>query len=88
MLRTLEGEVTIDLSACADRADIYAELREKMGWQDWYGSNLDALWDVLTGLEHTGERFRLIMPPPEAEIAPYANLVRETFREAGKLVEE
>ena len=88
MLTALSGELTLDLSACRDKAEIYAVLRREMEWQDWYGSNLDALWDVLTGLEHRGERFRLILPPPDAEIAPYANLVRETFREAGKLAEE
>ena len=87
MLQALSGELTLDLSACRDRAGIYAVLRREMEWQDWYGSNLDALWDVLTGLEHRGSRFRLVMPPPDAEIAPYANLVRETFREAGKLSE-
>ena len=88
MLDALSDEVTLDLSSCRDRAEIYAVLRREMAWQDWYGSNLDALWDVLTGLEHRGSRFRLILPPPDAEIAPYANLVRETFREAGTLVEE
>ena len=87
MLQALSGELMLDLSACRDRAGIYAVLRREMEWQDWYGSNLDALWDVLSGLEHRGSRFRLVMPPPDAEIAPYANLVRETFREAGKLSE-
>jgi predicted metal-dependent phosphoesterase TrpH len=77
----------VELS-CRDREGIYAVLREKMDWKDWYGSNLDALWDVLTGLEHRGERFRLILPPEEGEIASYAKLVRETFREAGALEEE
>ena len=85
LLDALAGEdvMTVDLSACRDREGIYAVLREKMDWKDWYGSNLDALWDVLTGLEHRGERFRLILPPEEGEIASYAKLVRETFREAG-----
>ena len=79
--------MTLDLSACLDRREIYAVLRREMDWQDWYGSNLDALWDVLTALEHSGERFRILMPPEDREIAAYAGLVREVFREAGKLVE-
>ena len=82
-----DGVVTLDLSACLDRREIYAVLRREMDWQDWYGSNLDALWDVLTALEHSGERFRILMPPEDSEIAAYAGLVREVFREAGKLVE-
>jgi len=87
LLDALGGVVTLDFSHCRERAELYAELREKMRWQDWYGSNLDALWDILTGLEHEGERFRLILPPEESEIAAYAKLVRETFREAGRLCE-
>lgn len=87
MLEELSGTVTLDFSACEDRAAIYAELREKMAWQDWYGSNLDALWDVLTGLEHRGRRFRILLPPDDSGVAAYARLVRETFREAGKLEE-
>ncbi len=87
MLDALDGCVTLDLSACADRRALYAELREKMGWEDWYGGNLDALWDVLTGLPHKGRRFRLRMPPEDSPIAPYAGRVREVFREAGALEE-
>ena len=87
LLETLSGTVTLDLSDCSDRAAIYEKLREGMDWQDWYGSNLDALWDVLTGLEHRGRRFRLLLPEDGSPVSAYAKLVRETFREAGQLEE-
>ena len=58
-----------------------------MRWQDWYGSNLDALWDILSSPEYKGERFRILLPPEESALSSYAKLVRETFREAGKLIE-
>ena len=87
LLDALTGMLTLDFSACMKKDDLYAVMRERMRWQDWYGSNLDALWDILTGLEHEGETFRLVMPPENSPVYPYASLVRETFREAGKLVE-
>ena len=87
LFEALTGPVTLDLSRCAARGEIYAELREKMRWQSWYGSNLDALWDILTGLEYEGRSFRILMPPEDSPFASYAKLVRETFREAGKLKE-
>lgn len=87
LLDALGGAVTLDFSACRERAELYAELRAKMRWQDWYGSNLDALWDILSSPEHKDDRFRIILPPEDSELNSYAKLVRETFREAGKLVE-
>ena len=88
LLAALDGNETLDLSACRSRAELYAVLRERLGWEEWTGSNLDALWDVLTSPEYRSRRFRLLLPPEESEIASYANLMRETFREAGKLDEE
>ena len=88
LLSALGGAEELDLSACRSRGELYAKLRETLDWEDWVGSNLDALWDVLTGPEYRDRRFRLRLPPEESELAPYAKLVRETFREAGKLEEE
>ena len=79
------GAGTLDLSGCREREALYAVLRRDMGLPDWSGSNLDALWDVLTDPEYRGKRFRLILPPEDSPLGSYANLVRETFREAGAL---
>ena len=81
------GAVTLDLSACADRAELYAALRAGMDLPEYCGSNLDALWDVLTEPPYRGRRYRLLLPPEGGELASYAKLLRETFREAGALDE-
>ena len=91
LLEALTGTVLIDFSECADIPDLYRELREKMGWEPWYGGNLDALYDVLTGMEHRGTRFGLTMPRSDApdEARLYAERIRFVFREAGvEVVEE
>lgn len=91
LLEALTGTVLIDFSECADIPDLYRELREKMGWEPWYGGNLDALYDVLTGMEHRGTRFALTMPRSDApdEARLYAERIRFVFREAGvEVVEE
>ncbi len=87
MLDSLRS-VTLDLSACRDRAELYAGLREGLDLPDYCGSNLDALWDVLTEPGYRNRRCRLILPPEESPLASYAKLVRETLREAGVLAEE
>ncbi len=83
-LFTLLAEpVALDFSRCTEKEELFAELRRKMDWQKWYGSNLDALWDVLTGLPHKGKRFTITLPDAESDIAAYADRVCDVFREAG-----
>lgn len=84
MLEALTGTVLLDFSLCADIPALYQELRARMGWESWYGENLDALYDVLTGLPHRGSRFVIDMPAPDApaEVRLYAQRIRQTFADA------
>ena len=88
ILRSLreDGVMTLDFSRCESREELYAVLSREMEWQDWYGENLDALWDILTGLPHKGESFRLVYPKTEDQaLQDYVALMETVFREAGKL---
>ncbi len=76
--------VTLDFSACKGKADIYGVMRDGMLWADNYGSNLDALHDILTGLPHFGEKYILI-PPQEPELAEFFGKLEKVFEEAGSL---
>ena len=87
MLDVLSGVVILDLSSCSTRAELYSVLHEGMDCPDWCGSNLDALWDMLTEPRYQSKRYRLILPPDESPVGSYARLVQETFREAGCLKE-
>ena len=82
LFESLSGVVLIDLSACADIPSIYSELRQKMKWEDWYGENLDALYDILTGLPHHGRHFVITAPAPDApaEVRLYADRVMRVFQ--------
>ena len=78
--------VTIDFSKCTSREELYSVLRHEMMWKPYYGENLDALWDILTGLPHRGECFRLIPPENAPEsVKKYARRIEDVFREAGQL---
>lgn len=46
--------VTADLRACKDRASALRELGRQLGLPEWFGANLDALYDALTDLEGPG----------------------------------
>jgi len=84
LLESLTGTVLLDFSLCADIPALYRELRDKMDWEDWYGENLDALYDILTGLPHRGSRFVIDMPAPDApaEVRLYAQRIRQVFADA------
>ena len=90
MLTELTGTVFVDFTASAEIGELYQELREKLQWEPWYGENLDALYDVLTGLPHRGTRFVLRMPLNDAptEVRLYAGRIRRVFEDAGALVLE
>ena len=89
LLTALTGTVFVDFTACAEIGELYQELRQKLQWEDWYGENLDALYDMLTGLPHRGSRFVLRMPLDDApaEVKLYARRIRRVFADAGALAE-
>ncbi len=85
LLENLTGIITIDFSKACERKELFAELRKKMEWQDWYGENLDALSDILTGLPHKGSKFLFLMPKNADEaLSAYAEKIVKEFEEAGK----
>lgn len=44
MMRIIDGR------RMTTRADAHAELARALDFPDWYGGNLDALWDLATGM--------------------------------------
>ena len=39
--------INLDFSKCKYIGDVHYELKNKFGFPDYYGENLDALWDCL-----------------------------------------
>ncbi len=83
LLNRLYPEVRLDFSGCQSRDELYALMAERMLWQDGYGRNLDALFDILTGLPHYGRSFVITLPEKESPAHVYAGRIAEVFREAG-----
>ena len=51
----------IDGAAMTSRADAHAELARALKFPDYYGNNLDALWDIVSA---TDAELTLIRPAP------------------------
>ena len=90
LLCSMVERVCLDLSSCTGVKEMYSVFRDKMLWGRKYGENLDALWDILTGLPHLGRSFELIMPDKESlspDFADYLRRVCRLFLETGLPVE-
>lgn len=83
LLNRLCPEVLLDLSGCESREALYDRMAQRMLWQPGYGRNLDALYDILTGLPHYGRRFVLRLPEESSPVFAYAVRMADVFREAG-----
>ena len=84
LFEALTGVVFLDFRHSADIPALYEELRSKMAWEPWYGENLDALHDILTGLPHRGSSFVLMLPDEDApaEVRLYAERIRRVIEDS------
>ena len=55
--------IVVDFSKCKYPLDLHNEIREKLELPEWYGNNLDALWDMLTGFIETPVTITVIFKP-------------------------
>ena len=72
-------DVVLDFGTCSTEKEIHAYLKEQFGFPDYYGENLDALYDCLTDFtedieihfkEPKGEKESKEPKPPKEEKAP------------------
>ena len=72
---TLDGAMGMDV--------IHDRLAETLHFPAYYGRNLDALYDILTGLPHLGRSFVISLPEADAPCRNYAERIFAVFQEAG-----
>ncbi len=53
----------LDFSSCRYLGEIHEIIRTELELPDWYGANLDALWDAVTGLMYVPANVRIIFKP-------------------------
>ncbi len=65
-------EITLDGNLLADAAQVHSYLKELLELPEYYGNNLDALYDCLTDLENT----QITITAPEEDGAIYQKVMR------------
>lgn len=82
--------VTLDFTGCKYIGEVFLEMRTKMEWADYFGENLDALWDILRGMPYKGDDFTIIRPRyftgvaygEDAGFTEYVDKICSIFQEA------
>ncbi len=83
----MKNKIIIDFSDCLYLDSIHNEIKEKLDLPDWYGKNLDALWDSLTGIIETPVEIEIIFKPETKtaqEMKPYVEKIINVFMDAEK----
>lgn len=73
-------EKIIDCTQIKTREDLHRIFRETLAFPDWYGNNLDALYDCLTGI--SGKVRLLEWETAEAILGPYGEKAKKVIAAA------
>ena len=72
----------VNFSGCRYVGELYLELKRKLELPDWCGENLDALWDVLTGIMYTPADISVTKTTAWKDIQEHANAIVAVMQEA------
>ena len=53
----------LDFSKCKYLGEIHEILKKELELPEWYGANLDALWDSITGIMYVPANIKIIYKP-------------------------
>ena len=77
-------QILLDLTKAKTRRDVHETIASELGFPDYYGYNLDALYDCLTDI--SDDSFLAVMVPgPESELHPYLCRLAYVLGEAEQL---
>lgn len=75
-------EILLDGGAVTSRAELHDLLSRSLDLPEWYGRNLDALYDCLTDLVNETQIFLLGMDPMRDVLGPYADSLLQVLHDA------
>ena len=76
--------VELDGRGMRDRASVHAQLKERLELPDYYGRNLDALYDILTERNQPMTIVLSGASEMQAQLGSYAEAILETLRQVEK----
>ena len=75
-------EIIIDCAAIRTKEALHQHFRDALGFPDWYGNNLDALYDQLTSIGVDTQVILQNWSEAEASLDRYAVCARQAMEDA------
>ena len=72
----------LDFSECRFLGEIYEVIKNELELPAWFGANLDALWDAITGIMYTPAEIRISRTVGRSELLLDVDEIIAVFREA------
>lgn len=69
-------------SECRYLGEIYEVIKNELELPEWFGANLDALWDAITGIMYTPAEVRISRMVGRSELLPDVDEIIAVFHEA------
>lgn len=76
---------TLDFSKCQYLGELHQVIQQELELPEWYGQNLDALWDSITGIMYVPADITIIYKPEtkgSEKLATEVNKIIDVFKEA------
>lgn len=78
-------EVPLNFSDCDYLGEVHKIIKEQLNLPEWYGCNLDALWDCLTGIMQAPANIKIVFKPEKKSTLALSDEIQriiEVFKEA------
>lgn len=72
----------LDFSGCNYLGEIYEVIKKELELPEWFGANLDALWDAVTGMMYTPAEIRIYRSVSNSKLLPEVDKIITLFHEA------
>lgn len=77
----------LDFSKCQYLGEVHQVIQQKLELPEWYGQNLDALWDSITGIMYVPADITIIYKPETQKsegLACEISKIIDVFKEAAQ----
>lgn len=81
----------LDFSECNYLGEIHQKIQTVLEFPDWYGQNLDALWDSITGIMYLPAEITIIFQPQTIQalqLSEEVDKIITVFKEAANEFDE
>ena len=78
----------LDFSKCNYLGEVYEVIKKELELPEWFGANLDALWDAVTGMMYTPAEIRICKNAGRSDLLPEVDKIIALFHEAEETYHE